>query len=872
MDRGFTTHEGQGTVNLTNDEMAYLKSLEPVIVCPDPDWPPFEFKDEKQQFAGIAADLLSLIFRRLSLQYRCLWTENWEESLTLSQEGKVHIIPFLNRTPERETWLSFTDPIFVDPNVFVSRLNHPYIEDTNQLDREVLALPQGTAVEKYIKEFIPNLQIVNRESELEIFQMVSQGDADVTLRSLMVSAYTIGIHNLQDLKIAGLMPDITNYLRMGVIHRESQLCPILNKAIKTITPQDQVRIVDHHINSKLASARHSNAHMMLSVTLTTSANWYWNYRLQRYNEGHSILLDHMCTQVWYLSDSCTYGRVNKAHASFLGIRKEQLEQRKIREVLPKGIAEEQISQNKKVFAEGNVLESEEWFLNDQGEKRLLQISRVPRMGPDGNVDFVVCSAVDITERRHMEQELFIEKELFRTTLLSVSDGVISTDTEGRIVVLNEAASSFTGWSQEDALGQCLYEVLTLVHEDSLEPYTVSLSEVDEAGTIILDQNLALIHRDGTSMAIEGSLAAVREDSGLFSGVAVVFRDVTEKRENQRKTEFFSLRDPLTGLFNRRFFEEELARLDVPHSIPFSLLLADVNGLKLTNDAFGHEAGDQMLQGVARLLEEVCRRGDTIARIGGDEFVVLLPQTTQYEAVKLQKRITAAMDKTQEESMFVSVSCGVGTKKSTEEAMTDIIKSAEKLMYREKIAERQKHRFQVLQNIQKKLFTLFPRERCHSQNVAALAQAIAQALNLEEEELKRASLTGQFHDLGKVAIHPDSLRKGTSLSLSERNEYWRHSEVGFNILINIEEYASIAAGVLAHHEHWDGSGFPKGIKGLEIPLHARIVCLANAYDSMTGEWLKEDTLSNREAIATIVQESGSKFDPQIVQAFVKTMNR
>lgn len=172
----------KSSIYLTEKERAYLRQLEPVVVCPDPDWPPFEYKDAYGQYVGISADLAALVFQSLSVNYKTLWTKDWNETLSLSKAQKVHIVPFLNKTTEREKWLTFTDPLFIDPNVFVTRVDHPFIDNPNKLSNETIALPEGTAVEKFNKKRIPGIKIILGKSELEALQMVAEGVAQLTLR------------------------------------------------------------------------------------------------------------------------------------------------------------------------------------------------------------------------------------------------------------------------------------------------------------------------------------------------------------------------------------------------------------------------------------------------------------------------------------------------------------------------------------------------------------------------------------------------------------------------------------------------------------------------------------------------------------------
>ncbi len=271
---------------LTPEERTYLAHLGPITVAPDPDWLPFEYVDEHGNFFGIAADLLRLVENRLNIEFQYVIPQNWSEALELSQAGDVLILPFLNQTPARDEWLVFTEPLLVDPNVFVTRQDHLYIHNPSQLAKETLVLPGGTSIEERIRRDYPSLNIINVASENDVFRSVSDGRADMTLRSLAVAAYTLRKEGLFDLKIAGQAPDhYTNYLRMGVDADEPLLRDILNKGILTITLAEQEEILNRHINITYITPMDRGFILRIAgiLILLISASYYWNYRLKKVN-------------------------------------------------------------------------------------------------------------------------------------------------------------------------------------------------------------------------------------------------------------------------------------------------------------------------------------------------------------------------------------------------------------------------------------------------------------------------------------------------------------------------------------------------------------------------------------------------------------
>lgn len=235
-------------VELSPEEQKYIASVGTVKVCIDPDWYPFEESDEKGEYVGIGADLFKLVAKRTGLKYEIYRTSDWDVSLLASKEGKCDIVSFLNKTPQREEWLNFTEPHFTDVNVFITRNDHKFISDPSQLYNETIAFPKGTSMEERVRMNYPNLRVVITDTEKEAFEMVEAREADMTMRSLIVAGYTIREAGYFNLKIAGQMPDYKNVFRMGVLKSKPMLVEILNKGIASVTNQDRELIINKYVS------------------------------------------------------------------------------------------------------------------------------------------------------------------------------------------------------------------------------------------------------------------------------------------------------------------------------------------------------------------------------------------------------------------------------------------------------------------------------------------------------------------------------------------------------------------------------------------------------------------------------------------------
>ena len=239
----------KSTIPFSMEEEDYLSTKKVITMCVDPDWEPFEVLDKNGKHVGIAADIIKLITSKLGIEIKIIPTKTWEESIEFSKAKKCDILSFLNQTPQRESWLTFTEPIFQDPNVIIGRVDNDAIDDLSKIKASI-AIPKETAMyERFQKDF-PNLIIIPVNSENEAFEFIEQKKADLTIRSMIISAYTIKEKGLFNLKIINQPKNYENYLKMGIIKEEPILRDILNKAIITLTKDDIQNIVNKWISIK----------------------------------------------------------------------------------------------------------------------------------------------------------------------------------------------------------------------------------------------------------------------------------------------------------------------------------------------------------------------------------------------------------------------------------------------------------------------------------------------------------------------------------------------------------------------------------------------------------------------------------------------
>lgn len=484
-------------------------------------------------------------------------------------------------------------------------------------------------------------------------------------------------------------------------------------------------------------------------------------------------------------------------------------------------------------------------------------------------DVVFAAARDITEKREMEEQLFLEKEKYQSTLFSIGDGVIAVNNLREITLMNKVAEELTGWRQEDAIHRPFKEVVQLIHEQSRLPVSDPIEKAIKTGLIAkLENHTVLIRKDKTEIAIEDSAAPIHDSDRNIRGAVLVFHDVTQKRKTQSEILYLSYHDFLTGLFNRRYFEEEAGRLDRAENLPLSVLMLDVNGLKLTNDAFGHKMGDALLKKVAEIIEKNARKGDLIARIGGDEFAVLLPKTNETEVMMISQRILESAKLETVGSVIISMGIGRATRLIMSQSLEDTVVAAENMMYKNKVQSSRQMRDQTIILIQATLNEKSDRERIHSQRVGRIAKFIGQAMNLTTDQVKTLETLGLLHDLGKIIVAEEILNKEGKLTEKEYSIMKTHAETGYQILKSVEEFVPLAEIVLSHHEWWNGSGYPRNLKGHDIPLFSRIIQVADAYEAMTAGRPYQAAFNKEETIEELRSLSGIQFDPEIIDVFVE----
>ncbi len=454
---------------------------------------------------------------------------------------------------------------------------------------------------------------------------------------------------------------------------------------------------------------------------------------------------------------------------------------------------------------------------------------------------------------------------YRSIFEQASVGIVCINLDGKILDANDKYCEIIGYAREE-LQNLSYKDFTF--PDDLDNSAEGIAKMLDGSQPVFFTKKRYIKKDGNVIWVDLSSTLLRDSSNRPLYFNTFIRDITEQKSVESQIEKLSYYDQLTGVYNRRFYVEELRRMDKEKNLPIALVMADVNGLKLTNDAFGHRAGDVTLKKIARIIRKTCGSDKVVARIGGDEFIVLIPNADGRYVRNLMQCIIEATKKEQRVNPLISLSIGFAMKRKTFEDMKDVFKKAEDEMYSHKLLEDSSLRRRTIDLIMNSLYEKSKEEMIHSKRVEEICKKIAVEMGYKENGVINISTAALMHDIGNIGISDAILNKVEKLSEDEWSEIKRHPEIGYRILSSANEFSHIAEHVLQHHERWDGKGYPKGLKGDEMTVVAKIIAVADAYDAMTSDRPYRKAMSKKEAIKEIKRCSGTQFDPKIASVFLE----
>ena len=488
------------------------------------------------------------------------------------------------------------------------------------------------------------------------------------------------------------------------------------------------------------------------------------------------------------------------------------------------------------------------------------------------IEYLVEWARDITERKNREEKIKEQNERLASIIEGTNVGTWEWNVQTGEQIINDKWAEMLGYSREELEPVTIDTWRELMHPEDLKRAQNKLEKHFRGEEEQYHIENRLQHKDGSWVWVlnRGRVVTWTED-GRPEWMYGTHLDITARKKKQRKIEHMSRHDELTGLHNRNYLEEKIKELDFVPKLPVSIIMLDVNGLKLVNDTYGHKIGDRMLYKTADILRECTREQDFAARWAGDEFVILLPHTGRYEARKICERIEARAEENRiADDIPLTLGVGLSVKTSFEEDIYEILHEAEDNMQKDKLTRSRSGKNKLVQNLLNTLSAKSDETSEHALRMTKYAHNLGKELGLTNGQLNNLSLLATLHDIGKVTISENILKKPGGLSDEEWEIIKQHPERGYVIASASEEFAPIAREILYHHERWDGGGYPEGIAGEEIPLLSRIITIVDAYDVMTNGRPYKEPMSREEALEEIYECAGEQFDPELAKKFVELM--
>ncbi len=459
---------------------------------------------------------------------------------------------------------------------------------------------------------------------------------------------------------------------------------------------------------------------------------------------------------------------------------------------------------------------------------------------------------DITDYvRHRERTWHL-----KAVLDMVRDIVIVSTMDGQIIEANEAALAAYGYS----LTELIALNTTALCVDRYDP---TVCDAIENGNLV---EMTHIRKNGSRFPVEiSSLITSLDDRKVY---VHVIRDISRRKAAQQEIARLKDKDLVTGAYSSHYLKLITKRLQATGTIPASMLVLDINGFKQVNDDHGIDTGDQVLKGVAECLQQVIGNAGTVARIGGDEFGIVIPGADSATASSFSQQIRNTIS--ERLGPTINMAIGAATKRFVQEDLFTTWQEAEERMLFNKLSHGDSILNSIIASLSASLYEKSNETEAHTTRLQYYARLIGQRLQLNEYESDELNLLAKLHDIGKIGVPETILNKPGGLTDAEWLIMKQHPEMGYRIARTVSALSPIAGSILSHHERWDGSGYPSGLAGRDIPVLARIISIVDAYDVMVSGRPYQRPKTHGEALQELMNQSGRQFDPTLVKIFVEAI--
>ncbi|WP_217077645.1 HD domain-containing phosphohydrolase [Clostridium baratii] len=569
-----------------------------------------------------------------------------------------------------------------------------------------------------------------------------------------------------------------------------------------------------------------------------------------------ILLENIPFAILIANKDSKVEMVNTKFCEMLHLSKEDILKKHIEYLLDKIYSNENIKFNRDIDLGSKSVK--EYSVYD----KVVEVHVVKVNNYDSEISSIV-TLIDVTWRVGVKKEIIKQKNMLNSIIDAIPESIFFKDVNSKYLGCNLAFEELFDVKREEIIGKG-NEVLAL-SKDEAENFVTKDKEVLETGKCIKVESIHT-YKNG-KVFLEDIKAPIFGEGNEIIGVVGTSRDITERKKLEDKLTYLSYRDKLTGLYNRTYFDKVSEEYNKNKEDIISIIMGDMNGLKIVNDSLGHLEGDRFIVEISKIIKKVVKDKGEVVRWGGDEIVIILKGTDKDKAIEISEDISNECLLANHKPVPLSISLGVSSRKGKN--IDELITEAEKEVYKNKLLNDATIRKATINSIKRNIYNTDESKK-RIKRMMKLANKIGEEMKLSKNEMDNLRLVVKLHDIGKIGISYEILEKGNNLTKEEIELIKLHTEKGYRILQADKDLSHIASAVLTHHERWDGKGYPLGLAGNSIPFCARVVYLLNAYDYMING--KDEKISEEEAIEVIKKESGKKFDPRLVKVFLRVLNK
>jgi len=573
-----------------------------------------------------------------------------------------------------------------------------------------------------------------------------------------------------------------------------------------------------------------------------------------------------------------------------------------------------------LLTRGSLIKETRFKKKNGGDAWVLLSSKVIK-NERGEAQFFEYLIMDVSERKWMQEEVSAAYLRFESVIQNTPNIAIQGYAlDSKILEWNHASELFYGFSKNEAIGRRSGDLF--LNEADKDEFDRMFETMKTSGKPVQPKEWKVHNKNGREFTVYSSLFPILQNGNVIE----IYRmdvDISDRVESERRLseikdrlESLALKDALTEIYNFRYFRERLgAEFERAKRTlsPISIMMIDLDYFKSINDSYGHQFGDKILKQVARFLKTELRANDVVARWGGEEFAIILPDTNRTDALAVGNKLSDLFHTRSfgDGSNAIKLKCSIGVASYPEDplfSVEEMIDAGEEGIYRvkerggdgvglyghdmgekllEKYSVEDRRRFidavkqklsfyavrsersilEAVYSLAKSIELRDRRTREHCDRMVELAEKTARRIGMNEQEIDNVRRAAMLHDIGKIGISDAILLKPGKLTPEEFEVVKKHPVIGADIVSVAGFLKDIVALILCHHERWDGTGYPRGLKGEEIPLGARVLAVVDVYEAITADRPYHKAISKDEAIKILKEGAGTQFDERIVKVVI-----